>query len=192
MRPHVLRPRGRTLHAGSVRGFNGYDALVLWHAYPRIGFDDRNQFDFYRDMPGGLDALRDLARRLRAVGVRVFIDYNPWDTGTRREGASDVDALAAMVGAVEADGVFLDTLHHGSGDLRPRLDAVRPGVVLESELDLPVRSRRSTRRSSCGCGRAWTVAARSGSAASWTWRTDGGQAPENRPGRAAETIVRGL
>src|SRR5215207_2663973 len=34
--------------------FGGYDALILWHAYPRIGFDDRNQFDFYRDMPGGL------------------------------------------------------------------------------------------------------------------------------------------
>jgi len=121
------------------RDFGGYDALVLWHAYPRIGFDDRNQFDFYRDMPGGLDGLRHLARRFRERGVRVFIDYNPWDTGTRREGTGDVEALAAMVEAVEADGIFLDTLHHGKGNLRSRLDAVRPGVVLESELALPVR-----------------------------------------------------
>ena len=125
--------------AAGERNFGGYDALVLWHAYPRIGFDDRNQFDFYRDMPGGLDGLRDLGRRLRERGVRVFIDYNPWDTGTRREGTSDVDALAALVAAIEADGIFLDTLHHGSKDLRPRLDAVRRGVVLESELDMPVR-----------------------------------------------------
>jgi hypothetical protein len=36
-----------------LREFGGYDSLVLWHAYPRIGVDERNQFDFYCDMPGG-------------------------------------------------------------------------------------------------------------------------------------------
>src|SRR4051794_6192991 len=60
--------------------FGGYDALILWHAYPRIGFDDRNQFDFYRQMPGGLPRLRQLVDQCHARGVRVYIDYNPWDT----------------------------------------------------------------------------------------------------------------
>ncbi len=121
-----------------LREFGGYDAVVLWHAYPRIGFDDRNQFDFYRDMPGGLPGLRELSRAMHRRDVRVFIDYNPWDTGTRREGRSDADVLAEFVGAIEADGIFLDTLNEGMRELRSRLDAVRPGVVLESEGTLPV------------------------------------------------------
>ncbi len=125
-----------------VREFGGYDAIVLWQAYPRIGFDDRNQFDFYRDMPGGLEGLRELSRAMHRRGVRVFIDYNPWDTGTRREGKSDVEMLAEFVEAIEADGVFLDTLHEGMAELREQLDAVRPGVVLESELTLPVERIR--------------------------------------------------
>ena len=121
-----------------TRRFSGYDAIVLWQAYPRIGFDDRNQFDFYRDMPGGLEGLRELSRAIHKRGVKVFIDYNPWDTGTRREEKSDIDALVGLVKAIEADGIFLDTLHEGMKEFRAKLDAVRSGVVLESELTLPV------------------------------------------------------
>ncbi|MCS7041814.1 MAG: hypothetical protein NZR01_03395 [Bryobacteraceae bacterium] len=36
------------------REFGGCDSLVLPHAYPRIGVDERNEFAMYRDMPGGL------------------------------------------------------------------------------------------------------------------------------------------
>lgn len=118
--------------------FGGYDGVVLWHAYPRIGFDDRNQFDFYRDLPGGLPGLKEVADEFHARDVKVFIDYNPWDRGTRREGKPDVDALVELVGAVGADGIFLDTLSSGSPQFREKLDAVRPGVVLESELALSV------------------------------------------------------
>ena len=135
--PAKRRTRMRELLKDARRDFGGFDAVVLWHAYPRIGFDDRNQFDFYRDQPGGLTGLRKLARECRALECRVFIDYNPWDTGTRREGKSDIEALAEFVGAIEADGIFLDTLDRGAGELRQRLDAARPGVVLESELALP-------------------------------------------------------
>jgi formylglycine-generating enzyme required for sulfatase activity len=118
--------------------FGGVDSVVLWHAYPRIGFDDRNQFDFYRDAPGGLAGLRKVVRQFHRSGVKVFIDYNPWDIGTRREGKGDLEALAAMVGALEADGIFLDTMDRGAAELRAGLDAVRRGVVLESEAALPL------------------------------------------------------
>ena len=57
--------------------FGGFDAVVLWHAYPIIGLDDRNQVDFYRDVAG----LGELVAELQRQGVRVLLDYNPWDVG---------------------------------------------------------------------------------------------------------------
>ena len=122
------------------REFGGYDSIVLWQAYPRIGVDERNQFDFYRDLPGGLPGLRRVVRRCHHRGVRVYIDYNPWDTGTRREPKTDIDSLVEMVRALEADGIFLDTLDKGGADFRARLDAARPGVILEGEMALPVEA----------------------------------------------------
>jgi formylglycine-generating enzyme required for sulfatase activity len=125
-----------------IREFGGYDSVVLWHAYPRIGLDQRNQFDFYRDMPGGLAGVRKAAVAFQARGVRIYVDYNPWDTETRREGVSDLDAIVETVRAIGADGIFLDTMNRGSSDLRSKLDAVRPGVVLESEGALPLENIR--------------------------------------------------
>jgi formylglycine-generating enzyme required for sulfatase activity len=118
--------------------FGGYDAVVLWQAYPRIGLDDRTQFDFYRNMPGGLTGLRDAVRRFRRRGVRVFLCYNPWDRGTRRGGEDHLETLARMAGDLEADGIFLDTLDRAGGEFRTKLDAVRPGVALEGEIALPL------------------------------------------------------
>lgn len=118
--------------------FGGFDSVVLWHAYPRIGLDARNQFDHYRDQPGGLAGLRRAVSSFHRAGVRVFLDYNPWDTHTRREGVDDLDALAAMVQALDADGIFLDTMDRGAEALRAKLDAVRPGVALEGEIALPL------------------------------------------------------
>lgn len=115
------------------REFGGYDIIMLWHAYPRIGCDERNQFDFYRDMPGGLSGLRKVVDRCHERGVKVFIDYNPWDTDTRREGKPDHEVIAEIVVALDADGIFLDTMSASSSDLRHSLDSVRPGVVFETE-----------------------------------------------------------
>jgi formylglycine-generating enzyme required for sulfatase activity len=120
------------------REFGGYDSLVLWHAYPRVGADDRNQFDFYRDMPGGLPGLRNAVEAIHDRGVRVYLDYNPWDTGTRRESCSDLDALVEMVRALQADGLFLDTMSEGAAQWRRAIDAARPGVVMEGEGAVPL------------------------------------------------------
>jgi formylglycine-generating enzyme len=116
------------------RDFGGFDGVVLWHAYPVIGLDERNQFDFYREVPELPDVVRAFQRR----GVKVFIDYNPWDVGTRREPVADADAVAELVAHLGADGVFLDTLKEGAQELRKKLDAVRSGIVLEGESRVPL------------------------------------------------------
>ncbi|HEU5362581.1 MAG TPA: SUMF1/EgtB/PvdO family nonheme iron enzyme [Gaiellaceae bacterium] len=112
------------------RDFGGYDGVVLWHAYPVIGIDERNQFDWYRRVPG----LHDLVRALQARGVRVFCDYNPWDVGTRREPVSDAEAVASLVRDVGFDGVFLDTMK----EAMPELRAALPTVAFEGESTLPL------------------------------------------------------
>lgn len=124
--------------AYAQREFGGFDSVVLWHAYPRIGLDARNQFDFYREQPGGLRGLRNAVDQLHRAGVRVFLDYNPWDTNTRREERDDLVVMAELVAELDADGVFLDTLERGASAWRAALDAARPGVALESELALPL------------------------------------------------------
>lgn len=121
-----------------IKDFGGFDNLILWHAYPRIGFDDRNQFDFYRDLPNGLEGVRALINCCHARNVRVMLPYQPWDTGTRRENKSDVDTLCDMILATGADGIYLDTMAMAPSGLRTALDKTSPGLLLEGEADLPL------------------------------------------------------
>jgi hypothetical protein len=99
-----------------------------------LGIDERNQFDFYRDVAG----IHELVADLQARGLRVFVNYNPWDVGTRREPVADDIAIAALVSELGADGVFLDTMKEAQPGLRTALDGVRPGIALEGESTLPV------------------------------------------------------
>ncbi|MCP3802107.1 formylglycine-generating enzyme family protein [Allokutzneria sp. A3M-2-11 16] len=109
-----------------VERFGGYDAIVLWNGYPVLGLDERDQFDFFTEVP----QLPDVVAACQARGVRVFVPYNPWDIGTR----DHPQALAALVEWLGADGVFLDTQRQGDTEL---MDAVRPGVVFETESAVP-------------------------------------------------------
>ena len=81
---------------------------MLWLACPRVGLDDRNQFDSCRDFPGRLTGLRDLIPELQRWGTRAFTDCNPWGQGTRSKSVSDREALCALVRTIEADGIFLN------------------------------------------------------------------------------------
>lgn len=112
--------------------FGGLDAIVLWHAYPVIGLDPRDQFDWY-DVPG----LTDLVESFHRLGIRVFLDYNPWDGAAPDEAATPApehsERVAALVADLHADGVFLDTLREGDPTLVRRLQQLDPSPVLEGE-----------------------------------------------------------
>ncbi|MCX7636286.1 MAG: formylglycine-generating enzyme family protein [Cyclobacteriaceae bacterium] len=116
--------RGKKLYGGD-------DVIGLWPTWPTLGLDQRNQFDMYRDLPGGLAGLKSLADSLRANGVRFFIAYNPWDESTRKE--DHLAGLEELIRQTGADGVILDTRGESSKELQEAADRARPGVIMYSE-----------------------------------------------------------
>lgn len=111
--------------------FGHVDAYGIWPTWPRLGLDERNQWDLYRDLPGGTEGLRAISRHARSAGCRFFIAYNPWDRSTREE--DHYRGMAEMIAATEADGVVLDTQGSSSAELQQAADTVRKGVVMFSE-----------------------------------------------------------
>ncbi|KAF0131571.1 MAG: sulfatase-modifying factor protein [Bacteroidetes bacterium] len=108
-----------------------YDIFGIWPTWPRLGLDERNQWDMYRDLPGGLPALKQLADTSRSLGTRFFIAWNPWDQSTRAE--DQLQGMASLIKAMDADGVVLDTKGSSSLELQRSADSVRSGVVMYSE-----------------------------------------------------------
>lgn len=113
------------------RLFGHVDVYGIWPTWPRLGLDERNQWDLYRNLPGGTEGLKRISRRVKADSCRFFIAYNPWDKSTREE--DHLGGMAEIIAATEADGVVLDTEGRSSADLQNSADTVRKGVVMYSE-----------------------------------------------------------
>jgi hypothetical protein len=118
------------------RDFGGYDGFLIWGVYPRIGVDERAQWDFYDDMPGGRQGIKEMSQRARERGVRFFVPYKPWDHSAKlhnRPTPPDEELLAQLIVDTEADGVFLDTMDLITPAFRQAIDQLKPGVVFCSE-----------------------------------------------------------
>lgn len=111
--------------------FGGNDVIGIWPTWPMLGLDQRNQWDMYRDLPGGLPQLAAISDSLNRLGTKFFIAYNPWDESTRLEG--HLEGMRDLLKGTQANGVVLDTKGSSSRELQEAADAVSQGIVMYSE-----------------------------------------------------------
>jgi formylglycine-generating enzyme required for sulfatase activity len=114
--------------------YGGIDSVLLWHTYPNLGIDNRNQFDLFHDLPGGVPALRKMIEEFHQRGVRVLFPVMMWDQGTRDEGMPYETAIAKELTEVGADGINGDTLEGFSRAFRVASDLTSHPLALEPEL----------------------------------------------------------
>ena len=111
--------------------FGGYDVYGLWPTWPRLGIDQRNQWELYEDLPYGLPKLKELSGYCKNNGTRFFISYNPWDQSTSEK--DPYKSMASLIKNIDADGVVLDTRGSSSFRLQNAADSVKQGIIMYSE-----------------------------------------------------------
>jgi len=119
--------------------YGGIDSVLIWHVYPNLGIDSRNQFDLFADLPGGIPAVKAMVADFHRHGVRVLFPVTAWDQGTHQATDPLWVALNKQLAAVDADGINGDTLNGGpqivteiAGQLHHPL-AFEPEVGLDAD-----------------------------------------------------------
>ena len=116
--------------------YGGIDSVLVWHTYPNIGIDDRNQYDLFRDLPGGVAGIKRFVAAFHARGVKVLFPVMLWDQGTRPQGTADAYAMVRELKDVDADGINGDTLQGVPIDFQKNAAALNHPLALQSELGL--------------------------------------------------------
>ncbi len=116
------------------RRYGGIDSVLFWPTYPNLGIDSRNQYDLFRDLPGGIAEMKKVIAQFHAHGVRVLFPVMMWDQGTRDEGEPNWVATSRYLAEVGADGINGDTLEGMVRAFRTASDNLGHPLVLEPEL----------------------------------------------------------
>lgn len=118
----------RVLESGTR--FGGWDYVVLWNQYPRLGLDERHIWDMNRDFPGGMKGLREAVELAHKSSVRVFLPYMPWDRDPHDSEYDIAEKIRTLLMESRADGLFMDTMNTVSPLYRKAADAAGEGRVL--------------------------------------------------------------
>jgi len=118
------------------------DAVLLWHVYPNLGVDDRNQFDLLRDLPDGIPGLKQVVADFHRHHVKVFFPILAWDTGTREEPSAPWLALTALLKEIGADGINFDTLESVPADFARASASAGHPLALEPQFEIRDESIR--------------------------------------------------
>lgn len=122
----------RLINAG--KDFGGYDAICLWHQYPRLGVDERSQWDFFEDFPGGLNGIAEITKKCHEKGIKVMLPYKPWDAPDNMSTDDTARKLAHVIEKTDVDGFFLDTMFNILDKFRTESDRVKKGCAFCTEL----------------------------------------------------------
>jgi len=117
--------------ARGKREFGGYDFILFWHGYPRLGVDPRDEWAMYDGLPGGVEGLKKLVEDANKENVWIFLSYNPWDVIGNR---GDLNmAQADIMAKTGANGTYLDIMRGATGEFRKIFDEINPDIVFSSE-----------------------------------------------------------
>jgi formylglycine-generating enzyme required for sulfatase activity len=117
-----------------TKRYGGIDSVLIWPTYPNIGIDSRNEYDLFRDLPGGVPELKRVVDQFHSRGVRVLFPVMMWDQGTHDEGVPKWEATAQFLAQIGADGVNGDTLDGMPRAFRTASDNLAHPLALEPEL----------------------------------------------------------
>ncbi|MBO0797328.1 MAG: formylglycine-generating enzyme family protein, partial [Blastocatellia bacterium] len=117
--------------------YGGIDSVLIWHTYPNIGIDSRNQYDLLRSMPGGIEGVKQMIADFHRRGVKVLFPVMLWDQGTNDSGTTDWEAIAKLMAEIGADGINGDTLGGVPRSFRSASDSIGHPLALEPELMPP-------------------------------------------------------
>lgn len=111
--------------------YGGDDVISVWPTWPTLGLDQRNQFDLFNDLPGGIKAMKNQAAISHRLGSKFFVCYNPWDESTNSR--NHYEGLSYLISKTDADGVVLDTKAEAGKEFQDAADKEKAGVIMYSE-----------------------------------------------------------